>query len=133
MSPLTVFLSRLLGLFTIMITASLAAHRQASVETMTALVHSPPLILIAGLIAFAAGLAIVLGHNVWSGGAVTVVVTLFGWITLIRGMALLLLPPQVVAHAFDSLRLADYFYVYVGFGFILGVFLIYGGFRLRPS
>jgi hypothetical protein len=45
-------------------------------------------------IAVTAGLAIVIGHNVWSGGALLVIVTLLGWIILIRGVVLLFLSPS---------------------------------------
>jgi hypothetical protein len=48
------------------------------------LVRSRGLMLIAGSFNLAAGLAIVLGHNVWSGGALTVVVTLIGWLRVAR-------------------------------------------------
>ena len=52
-------------------------------KTVTALVHNPPLLLIVGMIGLIAGLAIVLGHNVWYGGMLPVVVTLVGWLILI--------------------------------------------------
>ena len=37
MSPLTTFLSRLIGLFCIIISVSMVAHRHATIETVTAL------------------------------------------------------------------------------------------------
>src|SRR5690348_14216277 len=40
----------------------------------------------------AAGTALVIGHNVWSGGVLPVVVTLLGWLTLIKGIALMAMP-----------------------------------------
>ena len=78
MSPLTTFLSRLIGLFCILICVSMVAHKQATVETVTTLVHNPPLLLIVGVIGLVAGLAIVLGHSIWSGGVLPVIVTLVG-------------------------------------------------------
>ena len=36
MSPLTTFLSRLIGLFSILVSLSLVTHKQATVETLTA-------------------------------------------------------------------------------------------------
>jgi len=54
------------------------------------LVRSHGLMLIGGSFNLAAGLAIVLGHNVWSGGALTVVVTLIGWLAALRGVVWLL-------------------------------------------
>jgi hypothetical protein len=67
---------------------SLITHKHATMETMTALVHNSPLLLTFGMVFLTAGLAIVLGHNVWSGGALPVVVTVVGWLLLIRGLIL---------------------------------------------
>lgn len=129
MSPRTVFLSRLIGLYCILVTLSMAAHKQATLETVTALVHDPALLMIAGWLALAAGLAMVLGHNVWSGGALPVIVTLVGWITLIRGLLALLLPPEAAVGLFVGLYYERLFYVYLAVPLILGVYLTYGGFR----
>jgi hypothetical protein len=60
-------LSRLIGLFAILFALSLVTPKQATMEKLTALVHNPPLVLIFGMLWLAAGLAIVLDHNVWSG------------------------------------------------------------------
>lgn len=129
MSPRTVFLSRLIGLYCILVTISMAAHKQATLETVTALVHDPALLMIAGWLALAAGLAMVLGHNVWSGGALPVIVTLVGWITLIRGLLAVLLPPEAAVGLFVGLHYERLFYVYLAVPLILGVYLTYGGFR----
>jgi len=51
---------------------------------VTLLIHNSRVLFLAGVIAVIAGLAMVLGHNVWSGGALPVIVTLVGWSTLIR-------------------------------------------------
>ena len=69
MSARTAFLSRLVGLYCILVSLSMVTHKRATVEMMTALVHNPPLLFIVGVITLAAGLAMILGHNVWSGGA----------------------------------------------------------------
>jgi len=84
-----------------------------------------------GLLALAAGLAMVLSHNVWSGGALPVVVTVIGWIILARGVVLLLLTPDAVARLFDAFRFADLFYLYAGIALLLGLYLTWEGFRRR--
>jgi hypothetical protein len=132
MSPLTVFLSRLIGLYCILASLSMAAHRQATVETVTALIHTPPLLLIAGIIALIAGLAMVVGHNIWSGGALPVIVTLVGWITLIRGLLVLFLPPEAGVGLFVGLHYEQFFYLYLAIPLVLGVYLTYCGFRSAP-
>lgn len=129
MSPLTTFLSRLIGLFSILVSLSLLTHKQAAVETITALVHNPPLLLTFGMVWLIAGLAIVLGHNVWSGGVLPIIVTLVGWLILVRGLLLLFLSPEAAVGLFVGLHFERLFYLYVAISLIFGIYLTYGGFK----
>jgi hypothetical protein len=79
----------------------------------------------------AAGLAIMLGHNVWSGGALTVVITLVGWFVLVRGLLLLFLSPSAAIGIVAALHFEQLFYLYIGISLLFGVCLTYGGFRSR--
>ena len=92
MSPRTIFLSRLIGLYCILVALSMITRRQATLESVTRLFRNPSIILLTAVITLAAGLAMVLAHNIWSGGALAVVVTLVGWITLIKSLFFLFLP-----------------------------------------
>ncbi|MGA7907631.1 MAG: hypothetical protein WCA16_09525 [Candidatus Sulfotelmatobacter sp.] len=132
MSSRTIFLSRLIGLYCIVIALSMMTRRQATVETVTALLQNPSMILIVGIITLAAGLAVVLAHNIWSGGALVVVVTLVGWITLIKSLFFLFLPPEMEAGLFlGQLHYRQLFYLYTTISLVLGVYLTYGGFKSR--
>ena len=134
MSPRTLFLSRLIGLYCILIALSMMTRRQATVETVTALLQNPSMMLIVGIITLAAGLAVVLAHNIWSGGAPAVVVTLVGWITLIKGLFFLFLPPEMETRLFlQQLHYRQLFYLYTAISLVLGVYLTYGGFRSRSN
>ena len=134
MSPRTLFLSRLIGLYCILIALSMMTRRQATVETVTALLQNPSMMLIVGIITLAAGLAVVLAHNIWSGGALAVVVTLVGWITLIKSLLFLFLPPEMEAALFlRQLHYQQLFYLYGSISLVLGVYLTYGGFRSRSN
>ena len=53
--------------------------------------NDPGLIFVSGILLLVAGLAIVRVHNVWSGGW-RVVVTVLGWLAVIRGILRMLLP-----------------------------------------
>src|SRR5208282_2409853 len=104
-------------------------RKQATVETVTALLHNPLMIFIVGVITLAAGLAMVLAHNIWSGGALPVVVTLVGWVTLLKSLLLLFLPVDVEADFFlRQLHYPDLFYAYGGLSLVLGIYLTYSGF-----
>jgi hypothetical protein len=134
MSSRTIFLSRLIGLYCIVIALSMMTRRQATVETVTALLQDSSMMLIVGIITLAAGLAMVLAHNIWSGGALVVVVTLVGWITLIKSLFFLFLPPEMEAGLFvGRLYYRQLFYMYTTISLVLGVYLTYGGFKSRSS
>jgi putative exporter of polyketide antibiotics len=134
MSPRTIFLSRLIGLYCIVIALSMMTRRQATVETVTALLQNPSMMLVVGIITLAAGLAVVLAHNIWSGGALVIVVTLVGWMTLIKSLFFLFLPPEMEARLFlGHLHYGQLFYLYTAISLVLGVCLTYGGFRSRSN
>lgn len=130
MSPCTIFLSKLIGLYCILVSLSMFTHKRATVETATALVHNAPALFIVGLITLAVGLVMILVHNVWSGGALPVIVTLVGWVTLIKSLLFLFLSPEAEAGFFlGGLHYEQLFYLYAMMCLILGVYLTYGGFR----
>src|SRR4249920_3305016 len=114
MSPLTVFLGKLIGLYCIIVALALMAHKRSTVESVKALIRNPPLLLFLELIALIAGLAMVLGHNIWSGGALAVVVTFIGWLVTMRGAVLLVLSEDVKLKLFEALRYEERFFVYMG-------------------
>ena len=129
MLPRTLFLSRLIGLYCILVALAMITRREATLESVTALLHNPSMIVVVGIITLAAGLAMVLAHNIWSGAALAVVVTLVGWMTLIKSLLFLFLPPEVEAGFFlRQLHYQELFYFYGAFSLALGIYLTYGGF-----
>jgi hypothetical protein len=126
MSSRTIFLGRLVGLYCILISLAMLIHKQATVDVLTAMLRNAQLLLVGGVVTVIAGLAMVLGHNVWTGGAVPVLVTLVGWIALIKGSLLLFLSPEQESSFFvDSMHLDQGFYFYLGFMLLLGIYLTY--------
>ncbi|MEP9370722.1 hypothetical protein [Mesorhizobium sp. KR1-2] len=132
MSRLTIFLSRLLGLFFLLVAITMFLQQQNTVETVAMFFRDPPLIMVLGMITLAIGLAIVLAHNVWSGGALPVVVTLLGWLFLIRGIVLLTLPPTEVSALFEMLRFSRFAPFFELIMLIIGAYLTFAGFRASP-
>jgi hypothetical protein len=70
----------------------------ANLDAMPGLIKGmsqvPMLIVISGYVAFVPGLAIVYFHNRWTGGW-PVVITLFGWLSLVVGLIRLVFPMQL--------------------------------------
>jgi len=133
MLPRTIFLSRLLGLYSLVIGLAMFAHRQATLETIKAMMHNGPAMYISGVIALAAGLAMVLGHNVWRGGVLPVVVTLVGWLSLIKGVSILFLSAQFEEGTFLGGYIEHRFYLNAAIAIIVGAYLTYAGFRAKAS
>ena len=128
MSPRTAFLSKLIGLYSIVVSLSMVTHKQATVEMMQELIHNPPLLFVCGVMAVGAGLAMILVHNIWSGGALPVIVTLIGWLSLLKGLLLLFLWPEAASRFFlAGLHYEQFFYLYAAISFLLGIYLTYGG------
>jgi hypothetical protein len=134
MTARTIFLSRLIGLYCILVVPSMVLQRQATVDWMAALFNNAALMWVLSVITLTIGLAMVLAHNVWSGGALAVVVTLVGWAALIKGLLFLFLPSGVESALILSvLRNPLLFYVWMTPSLLIGVYLTYGGFTSRTK
>jgi hypothetical protein len=131
--PLTIFLGRLIGLFLVLISLAMLADRQMMLETADSLLRNRPLLLLTGMMTLIGGLAIVLTHNVWSGGALPVVITILGWIILARGLLLIFLPPSAMVSLWQMLRFEQFFYLYLAVPLGLGLYLTYAGFKSSSS
>ena len=128
MSSRTIFLSRLLGLFLLAMSLALYLRKPELLPALNDLIQDAPRLLILSIAALLGGLAIVLTHNIWSGGALQVVVTLLGWALLLRGLVLLLLPHEFIVRLFEMSRFADLFYLYAAIPLVLGLYLTFAGF-----
>jgi len=134
MSPRTIFLSKLLGLYCIVVGLAMLVHSHATIETVKVLVQCAPALYIAGILALAMGLAMILGHNVWSGGVLPVVVTLIGWLALIKGLVILFLPAGWAAACYLGCgHPLQFLYVKAAITLILGAYLTYAGFTSKSS
>jgi hypothetical protein len=130
MSRLTVYLARLIGLFIVLLIVALLSHGGAEVETAMA---DKPLMFTYAIISLAMGLAMILGHNIWSGGALPVVVTLVGWLILAKGLLLLFLAPEALTGMFGRMQYREHLYLYVAPSLVLGLYLTWAGFTAPTS
>ena len=125
MSSRTTFLSRLIGYYSVLVALAMIAHKQATTGMILRLTTHAGTPFALGLIAVAVGLAMILGHNEWSGGALPVVVTLIGWWSLIKGLLCLFLPAEVIFGLLNGPLYTKYFYVSPVITLLVGLYLIY--------
>lgn len=124
----TIYLSRLIGVVALVLAATMLTGKTRFVAMAQAVLQDRPLLLLVGLAGVAVGAAIVLVHNVWRGGLWPLVVTLVGWLLLLRGVVILLLPSELLAPLIAALHFQDFFYVYAVLPTVLGIYLCLRGF-----
>jgi hypothetical protein len=130
MSSLTIFLARFLGLFMILVVVSFLVRGSAIIAVTVA---SAPAMLVYAMISLAIGIAMILGHNVWSGGALPVVVTIIGWLIFAKGVVLLFIKPAALAGLFVGMHYDDNVYLFLAPAFLGGLYLTWAAFTTSRS
>jgi hypothetical protein len=125
--PVSIFLARLLGPLLLLPGIGLLVNPRAFRAMATEVVGSVTLVYLFGLLDFAAGLAIVLVHNVWTVNW-RVLITLIGWLLLIRGAARILITDTLIGYAVALIRNKRLYPVSGGVLVILGLVLCYFGY-----
>jgi hypothetical protein len=121
----TTFLAKLVGSYLIVYAVMMVVNRPLLDTALTALLHDASQVFIWGSILAISGIAYVLAHNHWSGGFLTVAVTVIGWLTLFKGVMLLYLPlswASAYLGFYDSA-----YYVYAAIALVIGGWLAYQG------
>ena len=123
----SIFIARLLGPLLLLPGIGLVTNPRVFRTMATEVVGSVTLIYLFGLIDVAAGLAIVLTHNVWI-ASWRVLITLIGWLLLVRGAARVLVPDRLMPHAVKLIRNKQLYPVSGAVLVILGLILCYFGY-----
>jgi hypothetical protein len=128
MSNLTVYLARFIGLLALSLGVGCLVRGNALVE---ATVADGPVMLVYAVVSLAAGLAMILGHNVWSGGMLPVLVTVVGWLILAKGLLLLFVTPEALTQLLGRMQYGEYYPFYVAPSLVIGLYLTWAGFTAR--
>ena len=124
---LTHFLARLLGLYCLVISIMMLSRRQAMLAIVSSCVQNRALLFLVEILGLAAGLAIVLGHNRWASGLLTLIVTLIGWVTLVRSIILLFLSPETIGRFVKAVRSEQNYYLFTAIPLLIGLYLTVAG------
>jgi len=124
---LTAYIAELLGLYLAISGVLMIVKEQAMMVLVPKFVDSPPFLYFLGSLRVLIGLAIVLAHTMWVGtlGAVVIVI---GWVTLLRGIAMLLLPVETERKILAFFSRGNAWYTTASVAIVLGGWLAYAGF-----
>ena len=127
MSPLTLFLAKLLGAMLLTIAAAMAARGPALAQTAKRMTSDPGMVIIGGAMRVGLGLAVVIGHDVWTGGVLPVAVTLFGWALYFSGLLLLFVSPERLIAMVEGMKLERNLPVYALVTGLVGLYFLGAG------
>lgn len=94
---LSLFLGKIVGLYLVLVGVALLWNREFFLAAAMEAVKSKAIMLIGGSVAFVIGALMVFSHNVWSTDW-AVLVTIFGWVALLKGVVLFLFPSHMIKH-----------------------------------
>ena len=94
----SLFLAKLIGPLLLIVGIGVLINRDHYLAMARQFVGSAPLMYLGAVVGMVAGLAIVLVHNVWTADW-RVLITLLGWIHLIRGAATVIFPRKAAEFA----------------------------------
>jgi len=123
---LSIFLAKMVGIWMIVAGMALIRNHEGIRGMVKHLTKDYMTLFISGLFALLIGMLMVLTHNIWFFGW-PVIITIIGWIALIKGIVLMVFPDTLKDFAEwylnkISLRLFGVFYL------LLGLFFCWKGF-----
>ncbi len=124
---LTMFLAQILGIYMLVAGVSGLLYPSRAQKAMAEVTKSYAIPYFDGAIALIFGLLIVLTHNVWVGAAATII-TLIGWIAIVEGVFMLLLPHDMIAKTMERFSGKNMAAGWSMLAIILGGYLAYVGF-----
>ena len=123
MSATTIYLGKLFGLYIVAIAVGMLVNRRRTLAAIDEMARSGPWMLFSGMVATAVGLAVVLGHEVWAGGALPVLVSMVGWAALLKGLTLMLIPGERVAAVYKGAGFERWFGVWMAAVLAFGLWM----------
>ena len=128
MLAFTRYFAQIAGMYLIILGLILAVRKRAVLDLMPKLAESQPFIFFAGMVRIIVGLGVLVGNGPWGPTAIQIVVALIGWVTLLRGVAMLLVTTRQEQRLIEFWRRDANFYIAIAIVLALGAYLAAAGF-----
>ncbi len=128
---LTYFLAQVIGLYLLIVGLTMLFWKKRWMNVLHEFCQSQgeTLRYMLGIVALPFGLLLVLVHNYWNMGVLALVVTLFGWIILLKSiLVLFVFSPEQMGRLVKVFWIEQWWYVYVVIMLIIGAYLTHAGF-----
>ena len=126
---LTLFLAQIMGIYFLVAGIVVLLNPERMRKAMKEAMQSYLLPYFDGAIALIVGLLIVLTHNIWD-GLLETLVSLVGWIAIVEGVLMLLLPHKTISRMMEAFMGAQMARLMGVATVVLGLYFVYQGFLL---
>jgi len=127
MSPVTLFLARLIGATFLVMAAMLVVRGRDIVPRAKRMILDPGVLMVSGAARTVLGLAIVIGHDEWSSG-LAIAVTLFGWLLFFSGLFLLFASEERILRLVEAMSLERHLTAYAFGMAVVGLLFLGSGY-----
>ncbi len=129
---LSFFLAKVCGFFLVIVSCTVLLNRRHLSRIIEEFHRSLALTLFSGIITLVLGLLVVVSHNIWSADWRTII-TILGWLTLLKGIFLFLLPHKMsgLASIWWGEKLTVKVIIMLASYIALGAYLTYVGFSAQ--
>jgi hypothetical protein len=126
---ISTFLAKVMGLYLVIMAFVVMINKKTLFKAVKEYTQNSALLLLGGAFALILGLLVVVSHNLWVADW-RVIVTIFGWLTLIKGFTLVMNYYNKVVKWSLKMFTSRWFALYMLAMFGFGSYLIYVGFYL---
>jgi hypothetical protein len=125
----SILLARLIGPFIVVIGIAVVFNMKVFRKVIDDFFKNAGLLYLSGLFSFAAGLTVVLFHNIWTADW-RVIITVLGWIMLLKGICLIVFPSTI--DRFSGIWMKNINVVKIPWAvlILIGLFLMCRGYNL---
>ena len=121
------FLAKMLGLAYLLIGLGVLINKKFYKDVFEKMLKNEAFMFFGGVISFIAGFAMISAHNLWV-GEWYVLITLFGWAALVKGVLILVMPKLQLSLAKSLMKSEFYLNLTSVICLIIGLILCYFGF-----
>ena len=124
----THFLAQLIGLLLLAAGASMLLRKALFLKALNDITGNSTSLFMAGIVLLLLGLSVVLIHNLWHAGFLPLLITLIGWILILRGLACMFVPGDGIARMIRWFRVEEFSWLYAMLVLAIGAYLTWAGF-----
>jgi len=123
----SIFIAKFLGVAYIIFGLGILLNTKYYKKMLDDLIKNSANVLYGGIFALVVGFLIIYYHNIWV-ASWTVVITIIGWLGLLKGFLLIVFPNFYVSWTKALVRNESFMPIYGFLAFLLGLYFIYFGF-----